>query len=73
MLTDSTNIVVWEGIYKPFGEAEVNPNSSVVNNFRFAGQYYDKVTGLHHNYGGYLTISINEQEIVSKLIRRVAD
>jgi len=53
MLTDSTNTVVWEGVYKPFGEAEVNPNSSVVNNFRFPGQYYDTETGLHYNYFRY--------------------
>jgi RHS repeat-associated protein len=53
ILTDSTNTVVWEGIYKPFGEADVNPNSSVVNNFRFSGQYYDQETGLHYNYHRY--------------------
>jgi RHS repeat-associated protein len=53
ILTDSTNTVVWEGYYKPFGEAEVNPNSSVVNNFRFAGQYYDEETGLHYNWHRY--------------------
>jgi RHS repeat-associated protein len=53
ILTDSTNTVVWEGIYKPFGEADVNPNSSVVNNFRFAGQYYDQETGLHYNWNRY--------------------
>lgn len=53
ILTDSTNTVVWEGIYKPFGEADVNPNSSVINNFRFAGQYHDTETGLHYNYHRY--------------------
>jgi RHS repeat-associated protein len=53
MLADSTNTIVWEGIYKPFGEADVNPNSSVVNNFRFPGQYYDAETGLHYNYFRY--------------------
>jgi RHS repeat-associated protein len=53
MLTDSTNTVVWEGIYEPFGEAEVNPNSAVVNNFRFAGQYYDEESGLHYNWHRY--------------------
>ncbi|MCK4541357.1 MAG: RHS repeat protein [Spirochaetales bacterium] len=53
ILTDSTNTVVWEGIYKPFGEAEVNPNSSVVNNFRLPGQYYDAEAGLHYNYHRY--------------------
>jgi RHS repeat-associated protein len=53
MLADSTNTIVWEGIYKPFGEAEVNPNSSAVNNFRFPGQYFDQETGLHYNYHRY--------------------
>ena len=53
MLTDSTNTVVWEGLYKPFGEADVNPNSSVVNNFRFPGQYYDQETGLQYNWHRY--------------------
>jgi len=53
MLTDATNTVVWEEVYKPFGEAEVNPNSSVVCNFRFPGQYYDQETGLHYNYFRY--------------------
>ena len=63
IITDSTNTVVWEADYKPFGEADVNPNSTVVNIFRFPGQYYDTETGLHYNYhrhydprtGRYLT------------------
>ena len=42
LMTDNTGTVVWEAEYKPFGEAEVNPNSTVVNNFRFPGQYYDR-------------------------------
>jgi RHS repeat-associated protein len=45
--------VVWEADYKPFGEASVNPNSAAVNNFRFAGQYYDAETGLHYNWHRY--------------------
>lgn len=53
IMTDSTNTVVWEADYKPFGEADVNPNSTVVNNFRFPGQYYDAETGLHYNYHRY--------------------
>ena len=53
ILTDSTNTVVWEAVYKPFGEAEVNEHSTVVNNFRFPGQYYDQETGLHYNYHRY--------------------
>jgi len=53
LMTDDQGVVVWEGIYKPFGEAEVHPKSSVVNNFRFPGQYYDQETGLHYNYHRY--------------------
>jgi len=53
LMTDSTNTVVWQAIYKPFGEAALHPQSSVVNNFRFPGQYYDKETGLHYNYHRY--------------------
>ena len=50
IMTDASGTVVWEGIYKPFGEAGVNPNSSVVNNFRMPGQFFDQETGLHYNY-----------------------
>lgn len=53
ILTDSTNTVVWKAIYKPFDEAEVNTHSTVENNFRFSGQYYDSETGLHYNYNRY--------------------
>ena len=53
LMTDSTGTVVWEAEYKPYGEAEINPNSTVVNNFRFPGQYYDTETGLHYNYHRY--------------------
>ena len=50
IMVDSTGTVVWEAKYKPFGEAQVHPSSTVVNNFRFPGQYYDQETGLHYNY-----------------------
>jgi len=53
ILTDLTNTVVWEAVYDPFGEADINPNSSVVSNFRFPGQYFDSETGLHYNYHRY--------------------
>ena len=53
MVTDSQNTIVWEASYKPFGEAVVNPKSTVQNNFRFPGQYYDQETGLHYNYHRY--------------------
>jgi RHS repeat-associated protein len=53
MMTDDQGMIVWEADYKPFGEASINSNSVVVNNFRFPGQYYDQETGFHYNYHRY--------------------
>jgi len=53
ILTDSENNIVWEAIYKPFGEAMINAHPYDLNNFRFPGQYYDSETGLHYNYHRY--------------------
>jgi RHS repeat-associated protein len=50
IMTDDTGTIVWEASHKPFGEASVNPKSTMENNFRFPGQYYDEETGLHYNY-----------------------
>jgi len=50
IMTDENGVVVWEATYKPFGEADVNPYSNIVNNFRLPGQYLDQETGLHYNY-----------------------
>jgi RHS repeat-associated protein len=52
-LTDSNAAVVWSAAYKPFGEAQVDQGSTVVNNFRFPGQYYDAESGLHYNWHRY--------------------
>ena len=48
-MTDSSGTVVWSADYKPFGEATVTV-STITNNLRFPGQYYDAETGLHYNY-----------------------
>jgi RHS repeat-associated protein len=48
-LTDSTGVVVWAADYKPFGDASVTV-STVTNNIRFPGQYFDAETGLNYNY-----------------------
>jgi RHS repeat-associated protein len=53
MMADNQGVIVWEADYKPFGEVSINPNSEVVNNFRFLGQYYDQETGFHYNYYRY--------------------
>lgn len=46
----SNGATVWRATYTAFGEATVDPDSSIENNLRFPGQYYDQETGLHHNY-----------------------
>jgi RHS repeat-associated protein len=48
-LTDPSGITAWQADYKPFGQATVNV-SEVDNPLRFPGQYYDAITGLHHNH-----------------------
>src|SRR5690606_18891800 len=40
----------WRATYTAFGEATVDPDSSIENNLRFPGQYHDKETGLYYNY-----------------------
>jgi len=50
-MTDATTgAVVWKGYYEPFGSATVRPVSTIENNLRLPGQYYDRETGLHYNY-----------------------
>lgn len=48
-LTDSTGTVVWAADYKPFGEATITV-STITNNLRFPGQYFDAETGLNYNF-----------------------
>ena len=53
ILTNASGTVAWEAWYEPFGEAHIHPSSSVVNNIRLPGQYFDQETGLHYNYHRY--------------------
>jgi len=48
-MTDGTGQIVWSADYKPFGDATVTV-STITNNLRFPGQYYDAETGLNYNY-----------------------
>lgn len=50
LLTDTNGAVAWSGDYKPFGEVAINPASTITNNLRFPGQYYDAEINLHYNY-----------------------
>ncbi len=48
-MTDASGTVVWAADYKPFGEATITV-STITNNLRFPGQYFDAETGLNYNY-----------------------
>jgi RHS repeat-associated protein len=52
-MTNVNGGVVWSAKYESFGKAQVEAGSSVENNLRFPGQYYDQETGLHYNYHRY--------------------
>ena len=41
---------MWSASYDSFGKATVDQTSSITNNLRFPGQYFDVETGLHYNY-----------------------
>ncbi|CAB1062354.1 Rhs-family protein, partial [Olavius sp. associated proteobacterium Delta 1] len=49
-LTAVNGAVVWSVKYFSFGKADVDASSSITNNLRFAGQYFDQESGLHYNY-----------------------
>ena len=52
-MTDINGNLVWSARYTAFGQANVDPGSTVTNNLRFPGQYYDDESGLHYNYFRY--------------------
>ncbi len=53
VITDSAGSVVWRADYLPFGKTVIQSLSSIENNLRFPGQYYDEETGLHYNWHRY--------------------
>ncbi|MBU3949238.1 MAG: RHS domain-containing protein [Proteobacteria bacterium] len=52
-MTDSAGAVVWSANYTAFGKATVDVSSTVTNNLRFPGQYFDEETGLCYNLNRY--------------------
>jgi RHS repeat-associated protein len=56
-IMDGSSNVVWSADYQPFGDANITV-STLPNNFRFPGQYYDSETGLHYNYFRYYSPGI---------------
>jgi RHS repeat-associated protein len=49
-LTGMDGLVAWSAVYVAFGEAVVDASSSVVNNLRFPGQYFDYETENHFSF-----------------------
>jgi RHS repeat-associated protein len=49
VVTDVQGQVVWQGEYQPFGQVEI-VTGAVVNNERFAGQYFDEESNNYYNY-----------------------
>jgi len=49
-ITNSSGTVVWQATYSSFGKATVDGSSTITNNLRFPGQYFDSETGLHYNF-----------------------
>ena len=52
-MTSVSGAVVWSAKYTSFGKAEVDSSSTIENNLRFPGQYYNAETGLHYNWHRY--------------------
>jgi RHS repeat-associated protein len=48
-MTDSTEALVWDAVYWPFG-AVYSITGSAVNNLRFPGQYFLLEAGVHYNW-----------------------
>ena len=53
LITDSNQATVWKADYDPFGATTVDPSSTIINNLRFPGQYFDQETGNHYNINRY--------------------
>jgi RHS repeat-associated protein len=52
-LANASGAISWSAVYDAFGKATVGANSTVTNNLRFPGQYFDQETGLHYNWHRY--------------------
>ena len=48
-MTDSTQAIVWDALYTPFGQVH-SITGTATNNQRFPGQYADAETGYSYNY-----------------------
>ena len=53
VMTNASGAIVWKAAYNAFGNATVDVSSTITNNLRFPGQYYDTESGLHYNWNRY--------------------
>lgn len=53
VMTTNSGAVVWSARYTSFLDATIDSSSTVTNNLRVAGQYFDAETGLHYNRHRY--------------------
>ena len=49
VMTDGSKTVVWDAVFRPFGELE-SLTGTATNDNRFQGQRLDAVAGFHYNY-----------------------
>jgi RHS repeat-associated protein len=52
-MTNLSGAIVWSATYDAFGKATIDAGSTITNNLRFPGQYFDAETGWHNNYHRY--------------------
>ena len=71
VMTDSTGAVVWDAVYKPFGEINTLATEEITNNFRFPGQYEDDLTGMYYNHHRYYMPELGRYNRVDPIIRLV--
>ena len=51
-IIETNGRVVWSAVYDSFGNVQIQ-TAEIVNNLRFAGQYFDEETGLYYNLNRY--------------------
>jgi RHS repeat-associated protein len=52
-MTNISGAIIWSATYDAFGRAAVDAASTITNNLRFPGQYFDQETGFHYNWNRY--------------------
>jgi RHS repeat-associated protein len=67
-MTAVNGAVVWSAKYEAFGKAKVDAGSTIENNLRFPGQYYDQETGELYNWNRYYGANIGRYIAMDMII-----